>query len=165
MPTFRSATPADIPPLLTFLIEHGTNKWNYLPEDGLREHLEGLRTGQVRGLLAEEGGELRGAMTYQTGTFYPEYEPVPGAVNGYVAEGVVHRQRVGRGLGLELLQRVVGTLAAGGIRHIYAKRHEENPFSSRLLQKAGFTEVATFADPGIRTTGSRRTTVCRYVVN
>jgi L-amino acid N-acyltransferase YncA len=160
----RPAIAEDIPALIDFMLEHGPNDWNYLPEEGLREHLEGIRTGQVQGVVATEAGEVLGLMTFETGTFYPEYEANPEAMHGYVAEGVVHRQRVGQGLGLELLQRVVGTLAASGIRHIYAKRHEENPFSSRLLQKAGFNEVATFADPAIRTTGSRRTTVCRFVV-
>lgn len=146
------------------IFEHGANEWNHLPEAGVVAHLTGIRDGSVRGFLAEEAGELVGVMTYETGIFYPEYESSSETPHGYIAEGVVHRQLVGKGLGMALLAKVVDALAREGVSHIYAKRHEENPFSSRLLQKAGFAEVATFDDPGVRPNGSRRTTVCRYVV-
>lgn len=146
------------------LFEHGANDWNHLPVAEVTAHLSSIRDGSVRGFVAEVTGELVGVMTYETGNFYPEYEPAADTRHGYIAEGVVDRRWVGKRVGLLLMQSVLEAFTQEGIVHIYAKRHEENPFSSRLLQKAGFTEVSTFYDPEVRPTGSRRTTVCRYVV-
>lgn len=160
----RSATPDDIPALQSLLFDHGTNEWNHLPPEEVKAHVNTIAEGSVRGVVAEEAGEVVGIMTYEVGIFYPEYEASPDTRHGYVAEGVVHRDRVGRGIGVQLMEEVIRVLANEGIRHIYAKRHEENPFSKRLLEKTGFEEVATFDDPLIRPTGSRRTTVCRYVI-
>lgn len=161
----RAALPADIPAIQSLIFEHGTNEWNHLPEEEVKAHLSDLEYGAVQAVVAEEQGEIVGVMTYQTGSFYPEYEAVPNRPHGYIAEGVVHRDRAGKGVGLVLLKKVLDAFAQNGISHVYAKRHEENPFSSRLLEKAGFEEVATFYDPDIRPNGSRRTTVCRYVVD
>lgn len=163
-PVIRPARPDDLPAIQNLIFEHGTNPWNHLPEKEVKEHLAAIQEGTVRGVVAEESGALLGVMTYETGLFYPEYEPTPGRLHGYIAEGVVHRDLVGRGVGLAMLREVLAAFAKEGIRHIYAKRHEENPFSKRLLEKAGFEEVATFYDPEVRPHGSRQTTVCRYVI-
>ena len=161
----RPATPDDIPALQSLILDHGANEWNYLPEAEVKAHLAALADGPVRGVVAQEAGRVIGIMTYEMGIFYPEYEASPDTLHGYVAEGVVHRDLVGRGIGARLMEEVLRALTDEGIRHIYAKRHEENPFSKRLLEKMGFDEVATFDDPLIRPTGSRRTAVCRFVVN
>ncbi len=160
----RPAVPDDIPALQSLILDHGANEWNHLPEEEVKAHLAAIADSSVRGVVAQEAGEVVGVMTYEMGIFYPEYEPSPDTIHGYVAEGVVHRDLVGRGIGVQLMEEVIRILAGEGIRHIYAKRHEENPFSKRLLEKTGFEEVATFDDPLIRPTGTRRTTVCRYVV-
>jgi L-amino acid N-acyltransferase YncA len=160
----RAARSADLPAIQNLIFEHGRNEWNYLPEVEVKEHLANIERGTVQGVVAEENGEITGIMTYETGIFYPEYEPSPDTLHGYIAEGVVHRDLVGRGVGMAMMQAVLDAFKEQGIRRIYAKRHEENPFSGRLLEKAGFEEVATFYDPEVRPHGSRRTTVCRYVV-
>jgi L-amino acid N-acyltransferase YncA len=103
----------------------------------------------VKGFVAEEQGEVVGVMTYETGVFYPEYEPSSDTLHGYIAEGVMHRDLVGRGIGMLMLKKVLDAFVQEGIRHVYAKRHEENPFSKRLMEKAGFEEVATFDDPDV----------------
>ncbi|GAB3171358.1 GNAT family N-acetyltransferase [Telluribacter humicola] len=160
----RPATSNDIPALQGLILDHGANEWNHLPEEEVKAHLAAIDDSSVRGIVAQEAGEVVGIMTYEIGTFYPEFEDSPDIIHGYVAEGVVHRSLTGRGIGVQLMEEVIRVLAGEGIRHIYAKRHEENPFSKRLLEKTGFEVVATFDDPFIRPTGSRRTTVCRYVV-
>ncbi|MBU1822023.1 MAG: GNAT family N-acetyltransferase [Bacteroidetes bacterium] len=160
----RPARPADILPVQNLIFEHGVNEWNHLPEKEVIAHLLAIMEGKVRGIVAEENGKIVGIMTYETGIFYPDYEPSPDRVHGYIAEGVVHRDLVGHGVGRAMLNEVLAAFAQQGITHIYAKRHEENPFSGRLLEKAGFEIVATFYDPEVRPNGSRRTTVCRYVV-
>ncbi|HEV7350423.1 GNAT family N-acetyltransferase [Telluribacter sp.] len=160
----RPASAADIPALESLVFNHGTNEWNYLPEDGVKAHLTALTDGSVRGFVALSDGEIVGLMTFQTGIFYPEYETNPAEVHGYVAEGVVHSTYVGKGIGVQLMQEVLNALAQVPVKHIYAKRHEENPYSRRLLEKTGFQEIATFYDPLIRPTGTRRTTVCRFLV-
>lgn len=161
----RAALPADISAIQCLIFEHGANEWNHLPEHQVKVHFSDIETGKVQGIVAEKNGEIVGIVTYETGIFYPEYEPSSDTFHGYIAEGVVHRQFVGQGIGMIMLKKVLDAFAQDGIRHIYAKRHEENPFSKRLLQKAGFEEVATFYDPEIRPTGSRCTTVCRYRIN
>lgn len=155
---------ADIPGIQNFIFEHGPNEWNHLPEVDVKVHLAAIAEEKVRGIIAEEAGHIFGIMTYETGIFYPEYEPAPDTIHGYIAEGVVHRDLVGRGVGRRMLDEVLNAFTQHGIRRVYAKRHEENPFSKRLMEKAGFEEVATFNDPEVRPNGSRRTTVCRYVI-
>jgi L-amino acid N-acyltransferase YncA len=161
----RAALPADIPEIRNLIFEHGANEWNYLPEKEVKAHLSALKNGPVQGVIVDVQGAIVGVMTYETGIFYPQYEVLPGTRHGYIAEGVVHRDLVGQGVGMAMLKVVLDAFKEQGIRHVYAKRHEENPFSKCLLKKAGFEEVATFYDPEVRPNGSRRTTVCRYIVH
>ena len=87
-----------------------------------------------------------------------------GYPHGYVCEAVVHRAHAGKGLGSKLLREAVAELCRQGLKEIYIERHEENRASAGMMRKAGFTEVATFDDPQRRSSGSRRTTVCRIIV-
>lgn len=61
----------------------------------------------------------------------------------------------------ELFRRATEQLFAAGLASVYTKRHEENVPSARMMTKSGFTPVATFDDPQVRPSGTRRTTVCR----
>ena len=87
-----------------------------------------------------------------------------GYPHGYVGEAVVHREHAGKGLGSRLLKEVLAALAGEDCKEIYIERHEENLASAGMMRKAGFTEVATFDDPQRRSSGSRRTTVCRIIL-
>jgi RimJ/RimL family protein N-acetyltransferase len=162
---YRNANAEDISLIQTFLLDHGPNEWNYLPAPAVLEHVSQIANGSVRAYVAlRPDHQLIGVMTFETGLFYPQYEPHPPGNQGYIAEGVVHQEYVGRGIGLQLLILCTTYLVEAGISNIYAKRHEENPFSRSLLQKAGFKEIDTFYDPLIRPHGSRRTTVCHLKV-
>ncbi|WP_052081175.1 GNAT family N-acetyltransferase [Pseudomonas sp. ML96] len=153
----------DIPVMLAFIFEHGPNPWNYLPQDAVLAHLQGIAEGSVRAVLARrESGALVGFVTFLASSNFeryqaPERRDLP---QGYVGEAVVHRELAGRGLGSRLLGEAVQGLQALGIDDIYIERHEENAGSAGMMRKAGFVEVETFADPQRRAAGSRRTTLC-----
>lgn len=162
----RNAGAADIEAMQAFLFEHGANQWNFLPEDDVRAHLAAIDGGGTQAVLAERGGQLLGFVTFTVSRAMTRYQSIEHAGNrhGYVCEAVVHRAHAGKGLGSRLLQAAVTALAAQGYREIYIERHEENLASAGMMRKAGFAEVATIDDPGRRTSGSRRTTICRLVV-
>lgn len=161
--THRAAQPADIPAMAAFIFEHGPNPWNHLPEDAVLAHLRGIAEGSVRAVLAERAdGTLAGFVTFLASDDFAHHQPVErrDLPRGYVGEAVVHRDLAGRGLGSRLLGEAVRGLGELGIHDIYIERHEENAGSAGMMRKAGFVEVATFADPQRRTSGSRRTTLC-----
>ena len=161
--THRAAQPADIPAMATFIFEHGPNPWNYLPQDAVLAHLQGIAEGAVRARLAEgDGGELAGFVTFLASSNFERYQATErrDVPQGYVGEAVVHRELGGRGLGSRLLREAVQGLRELGIHDIYIERHEENAGSAGMMRKAGFVEVATFPDPERRSAGTRRTTLC-----
>jgi ribosomal protein S18 acetylase RimI-like enzyme len=149
--------------LQTFIPEHGANLWNWLPEDGIAQHMRDLADGQADGLLAIDGLGIVGAVTFCitrnfAGYQQPERSQAP---QGYICEVVVRRDAVGRGLGAQLLKQAVLRLRAQGLQEVYADRHEENAASAGMMRKVGFLELATFAEPARRPHGSGRTTLCR----
>lgn len=164
--TLMSATGEHLPALQAFILDHGANKWNWLPEDGIAQHMRDIATGQVQGLLATQGAELLGAITFCTTHAFSPYQPADrkNAPHGYVCEVVVRRDQAGRGLGTQLLEQALAALRAHGLQEIYIDRHEENAASAGMMRKAGFVEIATFAEPARRPHGSGRTTVCRRVL-
>lgn len=151
--------------LQAFILDHGANVWNWLPEDGIAGHMQDIASGQAHGLLAMEGEALVGAVTYRTTQHFFAYQDPQrkSALHGYICEAVVRRDQVGRGLGAQLLAHAVATLKAQGLQEIYIDRHEENAASAGMMRKAGFVELDTFAEPARRPHGSGRTTVCRIV--
>ena len=161
----REARPDEASALKTFLLAHGPNPWNYLPEDGVAEHFVDLAARRIGALVVERAGEVAGFVTYLP-TLPPDhparaFDQVDGPA-AYVAEAVVHRDHAGKGLGAALLEAVRDRLISLGAGRIYVERHEENAASAGMMRKAGFGEVATFNDPARRASGSRRTTLCRY---
>ena len=86
-------------------------------------------------------------------------------MHGYVSEAVVHRDYAGKGLGSHLLKAALEDLRAQGMQEVYIDRHEENLASAGMMRKSGFQEVETYANPQRRTTGSGRTTVCRWCLD
>jgi ribosomal protein S18 acetylase RimI-like enzyme len=169
----RPAVVADIPAMKALILGEGPNRWNHLPPDEVRAHLDAIATGETLGVLALDSDTLVGIGTFRTGTldsfplgtgFAPAHaaDREQGRTLGYVAEVVVHRSHAGRGIGTMILERVKESLWALGADAIYLKRHEENAGSAAIMRKAGFIEVALFDDPGVRISGSRRTSVSRF---
>jgi L-amino acid N-acyltransferase YncA len=164
--TFIPAEIQHLRPLHAFIFEHGANEWNWLPVAGIEMHMRDIAADEASALLAMEGDQLLGAVTFcQTGNF-ARYQPAgrEDAEHGYICEVVVRRDQVGHGLGTQLLQQAAASLQENGVQEIYADRHEENAASAGMMRRAGFVELETFAEPERRPNGSGRTTVCRLVV-
>ena len=153
-----------LPALQALIFEHGANVWNYLPEDGIREHLEDIAQGRDYGVLALQDGHLLGAVTFGLSTDFDRYLPphIRGTPQGYVSEAVVRRDWVGQGLGTRLLREALASLSSRGVSSVFIDRHEENLASAGMMRRAGFVEMDTYADPRRHPHGSGRTTVCCY---
>ncbi|RFO98037.1 GNAT family N-acetyltransferase [Rhodoferax lacus] len=151
--------------LQSFILDHGANVWNWLPEDGIAGHMQDIAAEKAHGVLAMDGDQLVGAVTYCSTLDFSRYQSAQrqDAPHGYICEAVVRRDQVGRGLGAQLLARAVQALQGLGLQEIYIDRHEENAASAGMMRKAGFVELATFAEPARRPHGSGRTTVCRLL--
>ncbi|NVO06818.1 MAG: GNAT family N-acetyltransferase [Rhodoferax sp.] len=152
--------------LQAFIFAHGANVWNWLPVAGIEHHMRDIAAEEAYALLAMEGDELLGAITYCSTQDFARYQPAgrTDAEHGYVCEVVVRSDQTGRGLGVQLLERAVQALQADGLQEIYIDRHEENAASAGMMRRAGFEELETFAEPERRPHGSGRTTVCRRLL-
>ena len=161
-----AAGPHDLAALHELIFDHGANIWNYLPEDGIGEHLEDIALGRAFGVLALDQEQLIGAVTFGLSTDFDRYLPeqARGTPQGYVSEAVVRRDRVGRGLGTQLLRAALAELGKLGAEVVFIDRHEENLASAGMMRAAGFVEIETYADPRRRPHGSGRTTVCWKVL-
>lgn len=158
-----------IPDIATLILEHGPNDWNYLPEDAIRQHVEGIATGSTLAIVAESvrgDNQLFGVVTYEIGHRFPQYQPTgrETEAHGYISEAVVHRDHVGKGLGSKMLGAAIKGLVETGIQEIYALRHAENEASAGMMRKNGMLVVDVFYDPEIRPNGSRQTVVTQRIV-
>ena len=162
-----AASAQDLPALQALIFDHGANIWNYLPEDGIREHLDDIAQGRAHGVLALEQEQLIGAVTFGLSTDFDHYLPeqARGTPQGYVSEAVVRRDRTGQGLGTRLLCESLAELSKLGADVVFIDRHEENLASAGMMRAAGFVEIETYPDPRRRPHGSGRTTVCWKVLN
>ena len=153
-----------LPALQALIFDHGANVWNYLPEDGIRAHIDDIAQGRAHGVLALQDSQILGAVTFCLSTDFDRYLPAPlrGTPQGYVSEAVVRRDQAGRGLGTQLLKEALASLATMGVPMVFIDRHEENRASAGMMRRAGFVEVQTYPDPRRRTHGSGRTTVCCF---
>ena len=163
-PLIVLAAPEHLVALTDLIFTHGANVWNYLPEDGIREHLQAVVQGRDHGVLALQDGQLLGAVTFGLSNDFDRYLPAHqrGMPQGYVSEAVVRRERTGQGLGTRLLREALAALSSMGIVAVFIDRHEENIASAGMMRRAGFVELETYADPRRRPNGSGRTTVCRF---
>ena len=159
-----AASTQDLPALHDLIFDHGANTWNYLPDEGIREHLDDIAQGRAFGVLALEEGQLIGAVTFGLSTDFDHYLPerARGTPQGYVSEAVVRRDRTGQGWGTRLLRLALVELGNLGAEWVFIDRHEENLASAGMMRAAGFVEIETYADPRRRPDGSGRTTVCSY---
>ncbi|MGX4676707.1 N-acetyltransferase family protein [SAR92 clade bacterium H246] len=164
MITYRNALPKEHKVLTTFLLDHGANPWNHLPEDGIRETFAAVAQGNGEVLLACDNSTIVGLCIF----FYPsalpekyrQYAKYQSAV--YVSEVAVHRDYAGQGIGFELLRQTIAHAQALDAILVLIDRHEENLASAGMMRKAGFAELRTFVDLERRDYGSRKTTVMGY---
>ncbi len=163
-PAIAAAGTEHLPALQALIFDHGANVWNYLPEDGIREHVDDIAQGRAHGVLALQDGLILGAVTYCLNTDFDRYLPAPlrGRPQGYVCEAVVRRDQAGKGLGTRLLREAVLAMEKMGAQMVFIDRHEENLASAGMMRRAGFVEIDTFAQPWRRPHGSGRTTVCSF---
>ncbi len=163
-PAIVAARTEHLPALEALIFDHGANIWNYLPEDGIREHLDDVAQGRAHGVLALQDGHILGAVTFCLNTDFDRYlsASLRGTPQGYVCEAVVRRDQAGQGLGTRLLREALSVLAKMGVQVVFIDRHEENRASAGMMRRAGFVEIDTFAEPWRRPQGSGRTTVCSF---
>lgn len=169
------AEAAHIPAIEELMLGHGPNEWNHLPPDTIKDYLSGIATGAAFGVVAMvtgRGGQLLGVATYDIGHRYPQYQPEgrESEPHGYVSEVVVHRDQTRVGLGTDLFRAAIESLTSTkkpwghGLLEVYAMRHTDNVPSGRMMEKSGMVVVDEFPDPDIQPTGSRSTTVTRFMV-
>ena len=147
--------------LQKFLVQNGTNQWNYLPEDGINQQFKRLAVGADYCLVAKDGEYIVGLAIYCKLGDIPDFFGHPIGRNDviYVAEVVVHSQWNGKGIGSTLLKQIAITAKELGANELLISRHEQNLASAGMMRKAGFTELDCFSDPQRRQTGSRKTSI------
>jgi len=161
---YRNAVSEEFDFLKSFIFKHGPNTWNYLPEDGINKTFALLADNHGEVLVACEGDTIVGLAIF----FYPsalpekfqQYTHSEPAI--YIAEVVVHSDYSGRGIGSQLLHKIIAKASDLGARKILLDRHEENAASAGMIRKAGFAEICTFSDLARRHSGSRKTTVLSF---
>jgi len=67
----RDATAFDADSVQALLFDHGPNPWNWLPPEGVALTLQQLVAGLCRGVLAEDGTVLVGAVLYRRAAITP----------------------------------------------------------------------------------------------
>lgn len=160
--TIRKALEKDISKLQIFIFLHGKNPWNFLPEKEVKDHISKIATGQVHAFIAEIDNECVGFVIVYLGL--PEnphrYEKILNDTVAYLAEIVVHRENVGKGIGKKLIEASKADLVSSyGIKKLYAERHADNLASAGVMNKAGFKIIDEFYDPKRRPTDSQKTVV------
>ena len=110
-----------LPALQSLIFDHGANIWNYLPEEGIREHLDDIGQGRAYGVMVLEQGQLIAAVTFGLSTDFDHYLPpqARGRPQGYVSEAVVRRDRTGQGLGTRLLRQALVELGKLGAEVVF----------------------------------------------
>ena len=164
MPNYRKAIAEEIDLLKSFIFKHGLNPWNYLPKDGIDKTFSLLANNHGEALVACEGESIIGLAIF----FYPsalpekfqQYTDLELAI--YIAEVVVHSDYSGRGIGSQLLNKIIAKAPDIGASKLLLDRHEENAASAGMMRKAGFVEISTFSDLERRHFGSRKTTVLSF---
>src|SRR3989344_360465 len=160
----RKAVLTDIEGMKKFILQHGPSEWNNL--DGVEAHLDEICTDKTEAMLAFEGSELIGFISYNPRKKLAErylHEEDVGKECGYLAEAVVHAGYTGRGIGRQLAELIKTDLLARGVNTIYVLHHEKNISSRKAWERAGFSFVKTIYGPEIRPNDSQRTTIQRFV--
>ncbi len=161
---FRQACSGEHHHLKGFLVEQGSNPWNYLPQEGINKTFSLIAKSKGEALVACDNESTVGLAII----FYPsalpenfqQYAQSEPAI--YVAEVVVHNDYCGRGIGSQLLNKIIVRAKSLGATRVLLDRHEENAASAGMMRKAGFVEICTFSDLDRRQSGSRKTTVLGF---
>ena len=141
-----SAAPA-ILAILNDAIVTSTAHYDYRPRppESMRPWFEAKRRGgyPVIGALAE-GGLLAGFASYGTFRAWPAYK--------YTVEHsvYVHHEHRGRGVGRELLTRLVSRAIEQGCHVLIGGIDAENHASIRLHEKLGFAHAGTLKQAGFK---------------
>jgi ribosomal protein S18 acetylase RimI-like enzyme len=153
--------------LQNFLVSHGSNQWNYLPEHAVQEQFHRLFKGTDHCIVAIVEDEIVGLIIYRSIGDVPQFFKVllDRKHSCYVAEVVVHSNFSSRGIGTMLLQKVAMTAQEQGAHHLVIDRHEQNLPSAGMMSKAGFKELDCFYDPDRRSAGAQKTTTLRLDLN
>ena len=101
MLNYRKALTEEFDFLKDFIFKHGSNPWNYLPEDAINKTFALIADNHGEAVIACEGETIVGVAIF----FYPsalpesfqQYTPSEPAI--YIAEVVVHGNYSGRGVG------------------------------------------------------------------
>lgn len=164
---YRKALAEEFDSLKNFIFTYGPNPWNYLPKAGVDKTFSLLADNHGEALIACEGETIIGLAIF----FYPSALPknfqqyVQSKPAIYVAEVVVHNDYSGRGIGSQLLNKIIARAYDLGAAKVLLDRHEENAPSAGMMRKAGFVEICTFNDLDRRHSGSRKTTVLSFDIN
>ena len=164
MLNYRKALTEEFDFLKDFIFKHGSNPWNYLPEDAINKTFVLIADNHGEAVIACEGETIVGVAIF----FYPsalpesfqQYTPSEPAI--YIAGVVVHGNYSGRGVGSQLLSEIIAKAPGFGAIKVLLHRHEVNSPSAGMMRKAGFVEICTFTDLECRLSGSRKTTVLSF---
>lgn len=156
----RKLVQKDFEYIRRLLLVDGTNKWNYITEEGIKLQFTLIKDGRASAILLENN-TIQGVSVLIYRLAYPsklkKYTDISEiAYNGDV---VVSRTHTGKGLGSKLLGQSILHARQQQISTVYIERHEENLASAGMMKRAGFEVVETFHDPDKRTAGTRNTKV------
>lgn len=157
----RPSLEDELEQLQAFLVEQGSNQWNYLPEDGVNEQFRRLTQGSDHCLVAVDKETVVGMAIYrQPGdapNIFAKFVNLSRAV--YVAEVVVHSEFTGKGIGTSLMKEIIIITKELGAKELVIDRHEQNLASAGMMRKVGFKELDCFVDLRRRETGSQKTSI------
>ena len=164
----RLADTADHKAMEEFILTHGPNDWNYLTPANLANEFAALESGRAVAVLALVDGVLAGYAVLNPGCGrFTEDAPAgtpPDAI-AYIGNVVADQAMAGQGIGTGLLKIALDEARARGQRVVFIERHEENPGSAGMMRKTGFEIVRVYDDPARRWSGSRRSALCRYLLD
>jgi ribosomal protein S18 acetylase RimI-like enzyme len=164
---FRSATPDDIPALKSFLLNHGPNDWNYLPEAGVDQQFALMKSDQALAIIAHRQQKPIGLAISVIGEACPEHIKKYSDHSNmlFIGDVAVDPKEGGQGIGTKLLNQSILRARQLNLQTVYLERHEENLASAGMMRKAGFEIVETFHDPIKRNSGSRNSVVLKIDIN
>ncbi len=161
MVMLRAATAEGIPLLKALIVDHARNPWSYPTDAWMAHYFGAINAGKAQAIVACDDQKIIGAAIFDRGQEFSRYQSASDQKeHAYIAEIVVDGAYARQGIGTDLLRGAIAELKRQGMRTVYAKRHEENAPSARMMEKCGFTVIDIFDDPE-RTSGSRRTVICQ----
>ena len=138
--------------LFAFNKEHGTTKYNFIPDGPVQDHFSRLATGKtlVWGAFTE-ASELVGLISSEVGGGYWLSEIASKDASWFISEFVVSKQFQGRGIGTSLVSLLVDPICGlfsvhREVKEVYTTVHAENAASRHAFLKAGFHEVVSYND-------------------